>query len=269
MKLKNGSLFNGDTIEVMQELIDVDTKVDYILTSPPYNMRGHEKEYYNNADYFKDNKSNDEYALWIIDLFHHYKDLLKENGVVIFNMNYMSSLKNRAFNLFKIISRIEEETEFTLIDQIAWKKDSAMALTEARLSRIFENVWIFIKKDDWKSFNQKYKKVLAGKWNFIEAPNNDFVNDVNKACFSSSLVESLLHLYDIQEGNVVLDNFMGTGTTAIGAIKCNAKYIGIELDKDTFNFSLERIHSFEGDFTKTYFSKEQNLFSIGEENERK
>ena len=145
MKVGNGYSYKGDTIMVMDDLIDMGEKVDYVITSPPYNMRGHAQEMYNNAESFNDNMSNEEYKEWIISLFERYELLLNEGGIILFNMNYMSSRKNEAFNTFDIISTIAQETGFALIDQICWKKMTAQPVTEGRLSRICENVCVFIR----------------------------------------------------------------------------------------------------------------------------
>jgi DNA modification methylase len=45
------------------------------------------------------------------------------------------------------------------------------------------------------------------------------------------------------EGDVVLDPFMGSGTTAIACLNNNRQYIGFELDKDYYNIANERIKS--------------------------
>jgi DNA modification methylase len=265
MKVGNGTSYLGDTNAVMDDLIFEEVKVDYVLTSPPYNMRGHEKEMYNNAKTFRDNMTNEEYRDWIVGLFHRYDKLLNPCGVVIFNLNYMSSRQNKAINLFKVIDAIEENTNFTLIDQVCWKKDTAMALTEARLSRVWENIWIFIRKSDWDDFNQKFKKHLTGKRNFIEAPNNDGATDINKATFSSSMVVQMLTLYNAQQDSVVLDNFMGTHTTAIGCEKIGCEWIGIEIDEETRVHGVDRVNYFIGQFNKIIKKEGISLFDFLEE----
>jgi site-specific DNA-methyltransferase (adenine-specific) len=261
---KKGQSFLGDTIGVMDDLIHEDRKVNFILTSPPYNMNGHESEYYNSAtqaNSFSDAKTPDQYVEWLVQIFKRYELLLEKNGVVIFNMNYMSSKKTPAITTFKALVEIEKNTDFALIDQIAWKKSFAGLLTNGtRLSRIFENVWIFIKRSDWDSFNEKYLKKLFGKLNMIEAPNNDGANELNKACFSSSLVKQLLELYQVQPNDIVLDNFMGTHTTAIACETIGCKWIGIEIDKDTYTYGTDRVNYFIGDLTKV--SKKENQVSL-------
>lgn len=264
MEVGNGFSYNGDTIEVMDELICFGEQVDFVVTSPPYNMQGHAHELYNNAESFNDTMTNEEYKEWIKQMFLRYDKLLVEGGIVIFNLNYMSSKKNRAINLMKILVEIEEETNFTLIEQICWKKQTAQPLTEGRLSRIWENVWVFIRDKDWEFFRQKYKKVIVGKYNYIDAPNNDGANALNKACFSSSMVKQLLEIYDVQKHHVVLDNFMGTHTTAIACEKIGCKWMGIELDKDTFIYGCDRVNNWIGEYTKVQKYGANTLFNMTE-----
>ncbi len=253
-------LLNGDTNEGMEYLNVLGHKVDYILTSPPYNA--HRTDFYNGSDKINDSKDNEEYKQWLITHFKEYDSLLKQDGVIIYNINYMSSLKNNASNLFRVITEIEDKTNFVLIEQICWKKRNGTPSKEARLTRVWENVFIFIRKSEWKTFHQKFKNILVGKTNYIEAPNNDFANDINKACFSSSMVEQLLNLYGANKDSVVLDNFMGTGTTAIGCEKIGCRSIGIELDKATYKFSKDRIREYIGEFEKT---DSYNLFNHGDD----
>lgn len=58
------------------------------------------------------------------------------------------------------------------------------------------------------------------------------------------LLERLLELTS-KENNVVLDTFMGSGSTGIACINTNRNFIGIELDKEYFNIAKERIAKFE------------------------
>lgn len=252
------TLINSDTLVGLNELVVERVEVDFILTSPPYNA--HRTDFYMGSDKINDSKSNEEHKSWIVEQFKEYEKVLKKGGVIIYNMNYMSSLKNNVSNLYRIMNQVEDETDFIIIDVICWKKINGTPSREARLTRVWEHVFIFIRKSEWKDFHTKYNKVLVGKPNFIEAPNNDFVNDINKACFSSRMVEQLLRLYDANEESIVLDNFMGTGTTAIGCEKIGCSSIGIELDRETYMFSKERIREYIGDFES--MENTTNLFNF-------
>lgn len=54
------------------------------------------------------------------------------------------------------------------------------------------------------------------------------------------LIEYLIKTYS-NEGDVILDNCIGSGTTAIAAINTNRNFIGFELDKNYFDIANQRI----------------------------
>ena len=58
-------------------------------------------------------------------------------------------------------------------------------------------------------------------------------------------VDVAKNILESVEGNVVLDPFMGSGTTAIAALNANRSYIGFELDKDYYNIAQDRINNHE------------------------
>ena len=59
-----------------------------------------------------------------------------------------------------------------------------------------------------------------------------------------ALIEYLIKTYT-NEGDVVLDNCMGSGTTAIACMNTNRNYIGFELDKEYYDLSIKRINEYE------------------------
>ena len=54
------------------------------------------------------------------------------------------------------------------------------------------------------------------------------------------LLEYLIKTYT-QDGEVILDNCMGSGSTGVAALNLHRKFIGIELDEKYFNIAKERI----------------------------
>jgi DNA modification methylase len=57
---------------------------------------------------------------------------------------------------------------------------------------------------------------------------------------SLKLMEKIIKVHTNQD-DIILDPFMGSGSTGVAAIKNNRKFIGIELQKEYFNISLERL----------------------------
>ena len=56
-----------------------------------------------------------------------------------------------------------------------------------------------------------------------------------------ALLESLLNIYS-NDGDIVLDNCMGSGSTGVACVNTNRKFIGIELNKEYFKIAEKRIN---------------------------
>lgn len=61
----------------------------------------------------------------------------------------------------------------------------------------------------------------------------------------TELIERLIEKFS-DEGNIVLDPFLGSGTTAVAAVKTNRHYIGFEIDETYFDVSGQRLDEVEG-----------------------
>ena len=78
-------------------------------------------------------------------------------------------------------------------------------------------------------------------FNFIEAPNNDGKCDLNKATFSTDLILKLCDIY-VNDGSVVYDPFIGTGTTANACKIKGLNYIGSELSQAQVEYAKQRLN---------------------------
>ncbi len=77
---------------------------------------------------------------------------------------------------------------------------------------------------------------------FFRNPNHKNIHPTQRPV---DLFEFLIKIYS-NEGETVLDNCMGSGTTAIACINTNRNYIGFELDEEYYNKSLDRIEEHKG-----------------------
>lgn len=203
-------------------------------------------------DLYKDDRSVNEYVEWSKSIFNEYGKVLKKDGVVLYNLSY--GVENPT-QLMETVYGIISGTNFTIADIIVWKKKSAFPnnVSHNKLTRIWEFVFVLCRKDEFKTFNANKKvssvsrtgqKYYENIFNFIDAKNNDGANSLNKATFSTDLVDQLFEIY-LQPNSTVLDNFSGTGTTLASVSKVDGcKFIGVELSEPQCDFTAERLKEY-------------------------
>ena len=242
-------IYNEDCLLTMKNHID-EKSIDIILTSPPYNImrRGADRGYDVYEDY---NRSNNEYIEWIVEIFDNFDKILKENGVILFNMSYGSETIQTAECMILTISEILRKTDFTLGDIILWKKSSALPnnVSPNKLTRICEYIYILCRRNDFRTFltnkqcvnvRKNGQKMYNNIFNFIESENNDERCELNKATYSSDLCCKLLNLYG-KEGMTVYDPFLGTGTTLVATEKLKMNGIGSEISAKQCEYAENRL----------------------------
>lgn len=258
---------NLDTLKKMDE-----KSVDVVLTSPFYNTNkkcGNNKTLLNTKanpkfysylryDEFIDNLTDAEYNDYTIRLFDGFNKVLKTNGVILYNISYGT---DNPSGMFVMINDIIQKTNFTIADCICWKKQSALpnSVSANKLTRIFEFVFVFCRKSEYKTFKmnkhivsirENGQKQYSVYYNFIEAKNNDEVCPYNKATYSTELCKKLLNMY-CKGGGIVYDPFMGSGTTAVACKELGLSYIGSEISENQCKWAENRL-------SKTY--QQPNLF---------
>lgn len=261
--MNNVKFLQGDCIGIMERMIKANFNVDIVLTSPPYNTgrpfnsERARKENEARYDIHLDTMTSQEYRDWCVMLFDKFDKILNENGVVLWQVSYGNdaSMNTDSIGLmWGVLSDIIDKTPFTIADRIVWKKKSAIPnnTSKNRLTRITEDIYVFCRKDEIKTFNANkeisstssrgqiyYKNIF----NFIEAPNNDGKCDLNKATYSSDLCVQLLDIY-ANENSIVYDPFMGTGTTGIACAKLGLECYGSELSEAQVEYSKNRLREY-------------------------
>ena len=188
-----------------------------------------------------------------VPLWEQYERITKENAAIVLFGCEPFSTKLRWSNLKKY--RYDWY----------WKKKNATGATFAKVQpmRKIENVCVFYKKKptynpqglvrlDKPIINKavKHKVYNGGRNESIQKYTNypthllDFKRD--KTQFHptqkpTELCEYLIRTYT-NEGETVLDNCMGSGTTGVACVNTKRKFIGIEIDKDYFKIAEKRIN---------------------------
>ena len=254
-------IYNESNMETLKKLAD--KSIDVVLTSPFYNTNrkaGKKSTLLNTKvkegqyphiryDTFVDTMSDKDYSDYTIELFNSFDRVLKENGVVLWNISYG---QDGASKLLQLMARITLETSFDCADIITWHKSNALPnnCSPNRLTRICEYVLVFCRKKEFYTFHSNKtvistrsgtkQKMYSSIPNYIRAKNNDGICPFNKATFSTDFCTQLIYMY-AKENAVIYDPFMGSGTTAIACLMNGRSFIGSEISENQVRFAEERI----------------------------
>lgn len=208
-----------------QNYLDELPKIDMVITDPPYNIK------------FK---------------YNEYKDAMTE-------VDYIKMI-----GLFKnmplAIIHYPEETMRYFVPALGVPDEVAIWCYNSNLPKQSRLINFYNSDVDFKKVTQPYKNpndkrvkklIEEGKtgtrlydwFNDIQLVKNVSKEKSNHPCpVPVKLIERII-LLTTNEGDTVLDPFMGSGTTAIACLNTNRKYIGFEIDKDYYDESLIRIEN--------------------------
>lgn len=188
-------------------------------------------------------------------LWEHYKRIIKDNGAIVLFSQQPFSAK-----------LIESQPKMFRYEWI-WEKEQGTGFLNAKKMPLksHENILVFYKKPPvynpqmrtgfkpyktkQKSAGSNYDKsksvvtISNGERypldiiRFKRDSNSKKVHPIQKPV---ALLEYLIKTYT-NEGDTVLDNCMGSGSTGVAALNLNRKFIGIELDEHYFNTAKKRI----------------------------
>lgn len=208
-------IYNEDCLNTMRRMED--KSIDVILTSPPYNksraslteraLQNYEVHYKD----FNDAKSNEEYISWTLERFAEFGRILKDRGVVCYNLSYSTDEIRMSELMWLVVAEVIKEGTFTLADTIVWKKRNATPnnVSPNKMTRICEFVFIFCKRQSFDTFHGNKRLISVSKkgqdiydnyYNFIEAENNDGACAIHKATYSTNFCFQLLDRYGLRGG---------------------------------------------------------------------
>ena len=250
MNIEPNNIYQGDCIELMKHLPG--NSIDCIITSPPY-WKGFEYEAYFN--------SYAQYLEWCKGWLKECKRVLKQDGTFWLNVINDSEITIRAFEIMEIATR---QVMFKLHDTIIWYRyNQQPANTERQLTNQCEYVFMLRNTSANVSLNKqaaydahpdmfKTKNVgnvwelpfNSGKQNKQSFGRKETKSKWGHSGFPIELPETCL-LLSTKPGDVVLDIFMGSGTTGCACVKTGRKYIGFELSDKYCEIARERIREYE------------------------
>ncbi len=225
----------GDTVEVMKRIPD--GSVDLIITSPPYNLKnstgngmkdGRGGKWANAAlqkgyTHHNDCMPHDEYVKWQRECLTEMLRIIPDDGAIFYNHKWRVQgglLQDRQ----DIVSG------FPVRQIIIWRRKGGFNFNPGYFVPTYEVIYLIAKP---KFKLQPRASGLGDVWEFTQEMNNE-----HPAAFPVDLIDRIVLSTDAK---IILDPFMGSGTTALAAINADRKYIGIEISPDYCKMADERI----------------------------
>ena len=241
--MKNIELYCGDCLEIMKNIPD--KSVDMVLCDLPYGTTS----------------CNWDKIINIELMWNHYNRILKETGNIIL------------FSSHPFTSKLIESNQKMFRYEIIWIKSRPTGFVNAnhRPMKKHENILVFTKASTSSTGNihaiynpqglieceRKIKRTSRGylgecentKYEYVSKFTNyptsivEFASEgktVHPTQKPVALLEYLIKTYS-NDGNVVLDNCMGSGSTGVACKHTNRKFIGIEIDEKYFEIAKKRV----------------------------
>lgn len=248
----------GDCLKLMHELPD--ECIDITVTSPPYD----DLRKYHGYNFDFENIAKELYRI------------TKQGGVIVWIVNDATVKGSETGSSFKQALYFID-CGFNLHDTMIWKKDSCAFPESIRYYQNFEYMFVLSKgkpksfhpiadrknkfagmkvhgtfrnkdgstvnrSDTWK---ESVCKEYGVRFNVWELPSEKSNKTGHPAVFPKKLV--IDHLLSWSDDNdVVLDPFLGSGTTALAAVETNRHYVGFEISEEYFDIACKRLDEIEG-----------------------
>jgi site-specific DNA-methyltransferase (adenine-specific) len=215
----------GDCLELMKELPD--NSIDLIVTDPPYLMNYKTGRRKDKSHKFCTKIAGDsDEGLIKTYIAECYRIMKNDTAMYMFcNSNKVDFFKQ------------ELEKYFTIKNIIVWVKNNHTAGDLiAQFGKKYEFIFL-VNKGRAPIRNGRITDV----WEFAKVSGNNLLHQNQKPI---ELIQQCIEKHS-DEGAIVFDGFMGSGTTAVACVNTNRHYIGYELDAEYFDIACKRLDEVE------------------------
>lgn len=240
----------GDILTVIKNIPD--KSIDLVVTSPPYNLKNSTgngmnentktgkwagNPLQNGYSHYSDNIPNDEYAEWQYNSLKEMYRVLKDDGAIFYNHKW------RVQNGL-IQDRSDIIRDLPVRQIIIWRRKGGINFNPGYFLPTYEVIYL-IAKPDFKLVPKA--NAVGDVWEFTQEMKNE-----HPAPFPVELIKRIISSTNAE---IILDPFMGSGTTAVVAMGLNRNYVGIELSPDYVKMAQKRIkrNKIESEIKPTLF----------------
>ncbi len=256
--MKLNIIYQDDCIKVLNEKID-EKSVELIFADPPYNLSGNGLKWEGNktgGDWYMVNEEWDkmtapEYMQFTRKWIGVCHKVLKDNGSIYISCTY--------HNLAEVMM-VLKQLAFKINNVIVWQKTNAMPnMTKRVFTHSTEFVvwavkgkkWIFnyeeLKKINPETQKDGMLKQMRDVWALPLVQGKERLHGKEgRALHPTQKPEEMLKRIIVassNKGGLVLDPFLGSGTTAVVAKKLGRNWIGIEKSKKYVEMARQRINA--------------------------
>jgi len=254
-----GKIINADIKEISGQMPE--KSVDLLFLDPPYNLT---KDF--NGNVFQKKKSEN-YEKWFSEIFIKLLPLLKPTASV-----YVCSDWKTSYEIYNVISK-----HLIIRNRITWEREKGRGSLN-NWKNCSEDIWFATASNNYTFHPDRVKlkrKVLApyrdnkgdpkdweknddgnyrltypsNFWNDITIPFWSMPENTDHPTQKPEKLLAKLILASTEENDVILDPFMGSGTTCVTARKLNRRYIGIESELNYCLFAAKRLRMADQDRT--------------------
>ncbi len=243
-------IINGDSLEELKKIPS--ETFDLIFADPPYNLQL--KSELTRPDMSKVSAVNDKwdqfenfkkYDEFTYEWLNECKRILKKDGAIWVIGSY--------HNIFRVGTAIQN-LGFWILNDVIWNKNNPMPnFRGTRFTNAHETlIWASKSEKSKYTFNYQSLKCLnddlqmRSNWNLPICSGSERLKKNGKKIHSTQKPESLLHrilLATSNKNDLILDPFLGSGTSAVVAKKLGRNYFGIEKEKNYFKAAEQRVNA--------------------------
>jgi len=281
------TIIQGDCLEVLKEFPD--EKINLIMTSPPYAYN--RKKTYGGVPIKK-------YVEWFLPISEELKRVLDPKGSFVLNIKERTVDGERGTYVYELVMAMRKQGWLWVDDYIWHKKNTYPGKWPNRFRDVWEHCYHFTRAKKFNMYQQAVR-VPIGKWakkRLVKLSDTDKRRDESKtlsgfgkkvsswvgrkfvypdnvlylatecsnrkhsAVFPIDLPKWFIKLFT-KQGEIVLDPFIGSGTTALAAIELGRHYIGIELMEQYYQLASNTVQKWR----QKYASPLEFFESKGEE----
>lgn len=228
---------NGNVIDVMKQIPD--ESIDLIVTSPPYNLKNSTGNgmkdgrggKWKNASLINgytdhdDCMPHDKYVEWQRNCLEQSMRMLKNDGAIFYNHKWRVQAG-------LLQDRHDIVSGFPVRQIIVWKRKGGINFNKGYFLPTYEVIYLIAKPN----FKLAPKANAFGDvWEFNQEQKN-----IHPAPFPVPLIERII---SSTNAKIILDPFMGSGTTAVAAKNLDRNFIGIDISEEYCRYAEERMQN--------------------------